>query len=305
MKRNLIKISPLLIASLFLTFIIIPNGLLAAEKESKKKGYLGVSVQELSRHQKKELKADFGVVITSIEEDSPADKDGLMEDDVIQQVNDVTIRRTSTLTRIIRKIKPGEKARIAVVRDGKEKNITVTIGSLKSSHSYAFSVSPGKNVFNWYGGGGAYLGVQLHELNQDLATYFGVKADEGALILAVEEDSPAEQAGLKSGDVIIKIDNEPIADPGDVQDIISDLEEDDEIKIEIIRQNKKQTIDVTLDEHEGHHDLFFSPERKIQQLRLNRTPGKSLDILVPQLKKEQKSQKIIIDEKKTPSSKAI
>lgn len=305
MKRSVLKISSFLILALLLTLIVAPNGLFSAEKESKKKGYLGVSIQDLSRHQKKDLKADFGVVITSIEEDSPADKDGLMEDDVIQQVNDVKIRRPSTLTRMIRKIDPGQKAKITVIRDGKEKTITVKIGRQKSSQSYAFSVSPGKNLFNWYHSGRAYLGVQLHELNKDLASYFGVKADEGALILGVEEDSPAEKAGLKSGDVITKIDDENIADPEDVQEIISELEEDDEIKIEIMRQNRKQTINVTLEEHEGYHNLFFSPERKIQELRLKRTPDKSIDILLPQLKKDQKYREIIIDKKKTNSSKAI
>jgi len=305
MKKITIKISAFLIFSLVLTLILAPQGLFSAEKTSANKGYLGVSVQELTRHLKKELKADFGVVITSIAEDSPADNDGLMEDDVIQQVNDVNIRRPSTLTRIIRKIEPGEKAKIVVIRDGKEKTITVKIGKQKSRQSYAFSVSPGKNLFEWYGGGRAYLGVQLHELNKDLASYFGVKEDEGALILGVEEDSPAEKAGLKSGDVITKIDDENITDPEDVQEIISELEEDDEVKIEIMRQNRKQTINVTLEEHEGCHNLFISPERKIQQLRLKRTPDKSIDILLPQLKKDQKYREIIIEKKKTNSSKAI
>lgn len=304
MKRSMIRISAFLIVSSLLA-TIVPNGLLSIEKESKRKGYLGVSVQELSRHLKKELKADFGVVITSIAEDSPADKDGLMEDDVIQQVNDVKIRRPSTLTRVIRKISPGDKAKIVVIRDGKEKTITVTIGRVKSSHRYAFSMGPGKDVFHWYGDSRAYLGVQLHELNKDLASYFGVKEDEGALILEVEEDSPAEKAGLKSGDVIIKIDDEEIADPDQIQEIISELEEDDEIKIEIMRQNRKQTIDVTLEERERHHNLFISPERKIQQLRLKRTPERSIDFLLPEPKKDQKYREIIIDKKKINSSKAI
>ena len=305
MKRSVIKMSSFLILSLLLTFIFSPEKLLSAEKKSKKKGYLGVSIEELNRHLKKELKAEFGVVIISIEEDSPADNDGLMEDDVIQQVNDVKIRRASTLTRIIRKIEPGQKAKIYVIRDGKQKTITVKIGKHQSSQSYAFSMSPGKNVFKWYGGGGAYLGVQLHELNKDLASYFSVKEDEGALILKVEEDSPAEAAGLKSGDVIIRIDDEEIADPEDVQEIIFDLEEDDEIKIEIVRKSRKQTINVTLAEHEGHHNLFISPDRKIQQLRLKRTPEKSLDIFVPELKNDKKSREIIIKKKKSSSTKAI
>ena len=302
MNRSMIIISSSLLLLLILTLIYIPDGLLSAEKESKKKGYLGVSVQELTRHQKKELKADFGVVITSIEEDSPADKHGLMEDDVIQQVNDVKIRRSSSLPRMIRKIPPGDKAKLTVVRDGKEKTITVTIGRLKSSHSYAFSVGPGKNVLKWYRGGDAYLGVQLFELNKDLASYFGVKEDEGALILGVEEDSPAEKAGLKSGDVITKIDDENITDPEDVQEIISELEEDDEIKVEIIRQRRKQNIKVTLGERNGYHNFFISPDKNIQ---LKRRLDKSFDIFIPELKRDKEYREIIINKKKRISTEAI
>jgi len=243
MKKNMIIAGTVIISLLALFILGNQNVLFSAEKKTSKKGYLGVSVQELNRHLKKELKADFGVVITSIEEDSPADEYGLMEDDVIQKVNDAKIRRSSTLTRIIRKIEPGEKAKIVVVRDGKDKTITVKISRLKSSKSYSLSVGP--NVLKWYGGG-AYLGVQLNKMNNDLASYFGVKEDEGALILEVVENSPAEDSDLKSGDVIIEIDGESISDPEDVQDIISELEEDDQIKIEIIRQKRKQTIEVIL-----------------------------------------------------------
>lgn len=304
MKRNMLIMSTVLIFLFTLVIVGDQNALFSAEKTSSKKGYLGVSIQELDRHLKKELKADFGVVITSIEEDSPADEYGLMEEDVIQKVNDIKIRRPSTLTRIIRKIQPGEKAKVVVIRDGKEKTITVEIGRLKSGKGYSFSVGP--NVLKWYGGG-AYLGVQLHELNEDLALYFGVKKDEGALVLEVEDDSPAEDSGLKSGDVITNINGESISDPQDVQDIISELEEDDQIKIEIIRQNRKQTIEVTLEKRDSYHNFFISPSRKIKELKYRLTPEKSIDIYLKDLEmdKDKKLRQIIIDKKKSSSSKAI
>lgn len=305
MKKSIIVIGSALILLLVLTLIYLPDRLVSAEKELQKKGYLGVSVEELSRHQKKELKAEFGVIITSIDEDSPADKNGLMEDDVIQQVNDVKITRSSTLTRVIRKMVPGEKAKIAIIRDGKEKAVTVTIARLKSS-SYSLSVGPGKNLFSWYGGGGrAYLGVQLHELNKDLASYFGAKEDEGALILEVEEDSPAEKAGFKAGDVITKIDNEVMANPEDVQEMISELEEDDEVKIEILRQSKKQTISVKLEEHDAKDVFIGGPQRMIRELRLKHSPEKSFQMIPPEINKDQKHREIIIEKKKTIPSNTI
>lgn len=304
MKKTMIMASAVIISLLASFTIENQNMLFSAEKNLAKKGYLGVSVRELDRHLKKELEADFGVVITSIEYDSPADEYGLMEDDVIQRVNDIKIRRPSTLTRIIRKLEPGEKVKIVVIRDGREKTIAVEIGRLKSSKSYAFSVGP--NVLKWYGGGG-YLGVQLQELNKDLAPYFGVKENEGALILEVEEDSPAEDVDLKAGDVILKVDGESISDPEDVQDIISELEEDDKIEIEIIRQNRKKTVEVTLAKRDGYHNFFISPGRKIRELRYRSTPKKSIDFYLKgfETNRDKKLRQIIIDQKKSSSSRAI
>lgn len=234
----------------------------AVEKSSPRSGYLGVVVEPLTRSLKKELKADFGVVITEIAEDSPADKSGLQEDDVIQTVNGTKIRRPSTLTRVIRKLAPGEEAKLTIIRDGASKNISVTVGRAKKNRSFDLSLGAYGNALKVFGGG-AYLGVELFKLNDDLADYFGVKADNGVLVLEVAEDSPAKKAGIKAGDVITKIDKEAVSDPADVQEILSELEEDDQIELELIHKNSKKTITVTLEERENVRQFYFGPQKKI------------------------------------------
>lgn len=243
------------------------------------------------------MKADFGVVITEIEEDSPADRDGLMEDDVIQWVNDVKITRPSTLVRVIRSITPGEKAKVVVIRDGKEKTIMVTIGKAKSYERYALSIPHPRGFFGWYQSHRPILGVQLYEINDDLAKYFGVKAGEGVLILDVAKNSPAEKAGLKSGDVIVKIDNESVATPKDVQEIISEFEEDDQVTLEIVRENQKQTITVTLEEYENEDSYIDVPQRMIREFRWLNDPEKSIELLVPKIAPNIKDREIIIKKK--------
>lgn len=245
----------------------------AVDKSSSQAGYLGVVVEPLTRSLKKDLKADFGVVITEIAEDSPADKFGLQEDDVIQSVNDTKIRRPSTLTRVIRKMAPGTEVRISVVRDGATKQIPVTIGRAKKSRGYNLALGAYGNAMKMLGGG-AYLGVELFKLNDDLADYFGVKADNGVLILEVQEDSPAEKAGIKAGDVITKIDQEEVAEPADVREILSELEEDDEVEIELIHKNNKKKIKVKLEEQESLRQLYFGPQRMIRELEI--APDKDL-----------------------------
>lgn len=239
----------------------------AVDQSSSQAGYLGVVVEPLSRSLKKDLKADFGVVITEIAADSPADKFGLQEDDVIQSVNDTKIRRPSTLIRVIRKMAPGTEAKISVVRDGATKQISVTIGRAKKSRDYNFALGAYGNAMKMFGGG-AYLGVELFKLNDDLADYFGVKADNGVLILEVQEGSPAEKAGIKAGDVITKIDQEEVAEPADVREILLNLEEDDEVEIELIHQHNKKTIKVKLEEQQSRRRLYLGPPRMIRELEI-------------------------------------
>ncbi|OQX95200.1 hypothetical protein B6I21_06655 [candidate division KSB1 bacterium 4572_119] len=258
MKRKWIIVTVTLVATVLLVMSL--NTGFADETSKKNKGYLGVSIEELDRHSKKELQADFGVVITRIELDSPADEFGLMEDDVIQNVNDIKIRRPQTLTRIIRKIQPGETASIRVIRDGKSKTIKVVIGKLKKSHNLSyFYGGDDVNVFSFFEKGSGYLGVHLQELNEDLAPYFKVKPGEGALIMEVEEDSPAEEAGLKSGDVILKVDGEKTGCPEDVTEIISEFEEDEEVELTILRKGKTQKIKAVLADRKDFNKLLFAP----------------------------------------------
>ena len=268
MKKNIFIVSTLLFVLLGISLAFNQNVLSSTEKETSKTGYLGVSVEPLSRSLKKDLKADNGVVITDIEVDSPADKYGLTEDDVIQKVNDIMIRRPSTLTRIIRKMAPGEDAKIVVIRDGKEKTLNVVIGRLKKSQGLsAFAFGRDAYALKAFGGR-AFLGIQLFELNDELAQYFGVKPDDGVLILEVEEDSPAEKAGIKAGDVITKIDKEAVSEPAAIHEIISELDEDDEIEIEIIHKNSKKTMKVKLEEREDLNQFYFSPQQQIKKLKI-------------------------------------
>jgi len=232
---------------------------------SKKKGYLGVSVRRLTSSLKKELKIDHGVVVSWVKEESPADDAGIMEDDVIEEVDGKKIKRPETLTRVIRKIKPGTEVKVVLYSDGKKETVKVKIGKVRSNYSFSFGGGSDNSFFMI--GSTAYMGVSLHELNKDLAEYFGVKHDEGALITDVEENSPAEDAGLKAGDVILKVENEKISEPDDVKEMVTEFEEDDEISVEVMRHKKKKTFKVVLEENgDCHHNIFHSRLPKLNRL---------------------------------------
>ncbi len=252
------KVMTGLVAVLFL--ILVGTGSLLTAGSDSGKGYLGVMVENLSKEDREELGLTHGVRVTKVIADQAAEKAGIKKDDIIQYFNDEKIRRPSNLVDAVRAVKPETPVKVKLVRDGKNMELTVTPGKLKSGFKW-FGIggdkNGDKNVFVISGGGG-YLGVQLHKMDKDLAGYFGAKNDQGALILKVEEDSPAEKAGLKSGDVIVQVGEKPIEEPGDVSGIISDMEKDDEVQIQVLRHKKKETVKAKLGERPGWGQIGIS-----------------------------------------------
>jgi C-terminal processing protease CtpA/Prc len=221
--------------------------------EHSEQGYIGVGISQIPTQEKEELDVRFGVKIVSVNKESAAEKAGLKEDDVIQYFNEEKIRRVSDLIDAVRDCKPGNKVKMKIVRDGKSKVVSITVDEYKPKK---FFFKSGKGSF-FSSHSNVYMGVRLLKLNKDLAGYFGVKKDGGALILEVEADTPAEEAGLKSGDVIVKVDGKDVADPGDVSEKLSDKEDGDKVELTLMRQKKKQTIKVELEERNTFPGLKF------------------------------------------------
>ncbi len=92
-----------------------------------------------------------------------------------------------------------------------------------------------------------WLGVQIQPLTEQLRDYFKVRRNFGVLVTEVVEDSPADKAGLKAGDVILYVDREKINDYETLVDVIKDKEPGEEVKIKIIRDEKREYIRATLD----------------------------------------------------------
>lgn len=92
----------------------------------------------------------------------------------------------------------------------------------------------------------AWLGVLIQDVNNDLAESFGLDRPHGALISRVLPDSPAEKAGLQSGDIIMTFDGKKIEHSGDLPYIVGQMKAGETVPTEIYRDGKKQTINVSL-----------------------------------------------------------
>lgn len=100
-----------------------------------------------------------------------------------------------------------------------------------------------------------FLGVQIQDLSDQLSDYFKVKDGNGVLVSEVVEDSPAEKAGLKAGDIITKVDDEDIENAGDLTLTIRGYEPETKVSISVIRDRKKKKLKATLGEAE--QDFFY------------------------------------------------
>jgi len=238
-------------------------GLSWAQKSTqvKKQGWIGVYLQELTPELKESMdlkESTEGVLVNGVVEDSPAEKAGIEEGDVIISLDNKKIGSIDKLTSLVRKTSPGTEVEIKAIRDGEEKDFQMTIG--ESSSSSLYNLNPEKlrieknmiEPFKWNFQSGLKLGVAIQDLTEQLGDYFGVKKGEGALVTEVVKGSPAEKAGLKAGDIIVDVDNQKITGSDEVRQAISEKEKGDKVNLQVMRDKRLKDFSVTLTETEEY-----------------------------------------------------
>lgn len=226
---------------------------------SSGRSYLGVDVRDITsdRVSALKLKEERGVEITTVDQDAPAGKAGLKEHDVILEFNGARVESEEQFRRMIRETPPGRNIALGISRDGNPMTINVQIGDRGKIASNMFRIErppmqlPEFPDFNipfdiQVSGYTATLGVQVESLNQQLGEYFGVKGGEGLLVKSVEKGSPAEKAGMKAGDVIVRADNEKVTDRSDLRRLLRSHHDGGKMTIGIVREKREQNLTVDL-----------------------------------------------------------
>ena len=220
-----------------------------ASDNQKDKAWLGVMISDLNREKRKSLEsgAMHGAVINDILKDSPAEGAGLEENDIIIKLDDKTVRNSRDLTAMLGKKHPGDSVILGYFR-GKNKNqVEVKLGSRpRGQHPFLDN----KKWFGNFNFGGPSLGLELQEMDENLAQYFNVKPEEGLLVTEVGEDGPADKAGIRSGDVLVELAGEKLAQVSDIEDILSDLD-GKEVDVVYSRKGARQKVRITLAEKPG------------------------------------------------------
>jgi len=240
------------------------------EKGKVQRGWLGVSIIE---------NRDEEIEVYDVDTDSPAEKAGIRKGDIIVEFDGEKVTSSSMLAYDIRMHRPGDKLKIVIKRDDKTKNIKVELGEYSEKNimaefkeKYPLLFSPDKfrlekitKPEGWYFSlvekGRNHIGVYLEEINRDLSEYFGVNRGTGLLVTKIVKDGPAEKAGLKVGDVIIKADGRRIEKTKELEGIIQRKEEEEKVSLEVLRNTKVVHIEVIVEREEKDFP-FLSDLRK-------------------------------------------
>ncbi|MEW6336437.1 MAG: PDZ domain-containing protein [Acidobacteriota bacterium] len=179
------------------------------EKGKVVRGYLGVNIRNIDDETRQafELASRDGAFVDSVEKSGPAAQAGIEAGDVIVAVDGTPIKETRQLIDRVSAIAPGQKVSLEVMRDGKRKTLSAMLGERPGTEEVAEGGETQSESAQ------ARLGVEVQDLNARLRRMYEVPAEvEGVVVTGVTESSPAEDSGLRRGDVITEVNGAEIGD---------------------------------------------------------------------------------------------
>ncbi|NQV33395.1 MAG: Do family serine endopeptidase [Phycisphaeraceae bacterium] len=184
------------------------------------RGYLGVMIGDVTPADADalDLKDRKGALIKEVNEDTPAAKAGLEHYDVIVELNDDTIESSNDLMSKVAAMKPETKVRLKVMRDGRSKKMTVTLGTRPANGELIAKKSGSSDISD-------RIGFEVTDLTEDLSERLNFGDLDGVIISAVENGSEAERKGLVAGMLILEVNRETVKSVKQFNKILADAEE--------------------------------------------------------------------------------
>jgi len=195
---------------------------------------IGVMIQPISPELRKELslKNRNGILVASVGTNSAAEKGGLQRGDVIIEINGKKIITITELSYTISMIRPGEKAKIVIIRDGKRKKLVIKVAEMVSLEEALKITSKIEKS----------LGFTVGPITPQVVEDLSLENKEGVIILEVKEKSSASWAGIKDNDIIVSINRKKVKNMDDYKEIMRKLDSKKQILLIIKRNNTSMYI---------------------------------------------------------------
>ncbi len=237
---------------------------------------LGVMLEDVTSRLKsrEKLSVDEGAYVSDVVEESPAEKAGIQEGDVITSFDGKAIKDAQDLTLAVKHASSDTPVAIAITRGAEKKSVNVKLRkqSRTKSNSYWYGVAPDSYS---YGGRRPVVvppiprvrpfhfnmmmsqsveGMELQKLSKQLAEYFEVPEGRGLLVTSVEKRSASADAGLKAGDVIVKVNSSSVKD---VEALREELFDGDKTtaQIDILRHGKAQSLSLKVEDRDNDKEM--------------------------------------------------
>jgi hypothetical protein len=245
--------------------------------------YLGVDIADITsdRLGALKLKEEQGVEVTMVDQDAPAGKAGIKEHDVILTMNGTAIESKTQLQRIIHETPPGRVVALGLSRDGQPLTIKVQLADRRSEFAhmapkdgswgkdFKVEIPPIPNIppihnlpdFEVPNMGVMVVhssvrsGLMVENLTPQLGDFFGAKNGNGVLVRSVEKGSRAEKAGLRAGDVITRVGDQPVHDTSDFTHALH-THSAGSVRVGVLRDKKEQTLTLTLPERKDSGEMM-------------------------------------------------
>ena len=203
------------------------------EKGYVARGWLGVSIQEVTSELAEALNMEVpkGALISQIIEDSPAEKSGLKEEDVILFFDGEEIFYSSDLPLTVGAIKPDSSVNALVLREGKKKTIKVKVGELPKDPSLSFNAT-NQNL----------LGLVVENLD----TKSNRSDVRGVVVKAIDSEGIAYSSGIRQGDVIYSVGRNRISNVEEFRSVLSEIDKEKSTTVGISRNGIKRILSLNL-----------------------------------------------------------